>query len=288
MADPTAPHSSSDEFDLLDLLIVVAENLKLLVLVPLIVGLAALGIAFAIPKTYESQSILSPSKPGLDISGQVLASYIKSADILEAVANDIGLEPNASAEQRFKKLEQRISVSVGKNDQLVTLKTQGNSPESARDLNTTIWKHVLPLTIPRSRDMERLQAQLKAEQERLQAGVNLEAQMTKLVAQSESITEGNANLYGELLAANSARLRAIATLEAQIEGLTTENLAQQPTLPEASVKPRKAMIAIGATVATGFVLLLFVFARHALRTTAQNQEQAAKIQRLRQAAGLKD
>ena len=41
-----------DEISLLDLLQVVADNLRLLVLGPLVAGLLALGITFAIPPTF--------------------------------------------------------------------------------------------------------------------------------------------------------------------------------------------------------------------------------------------
>lgn len=74
---------TDDEIDLLDLLVVIAENLKLLILGPLFVGICALGIAFTLPQTYESQSTLNPQKPGLNVSGAMLASYIKSFDVLK-------------------------------------------------------------------------------------------------------------------------------------------------------------------------------------------------------------
>lgn len=279
---------TSGEIELLDLLIVIAENLKLLVIVPLLIGLAALGAAFFIPPTFESQSILNPNKAGVTAPGQLLASYIKSADVMKTVANELQFEPAASTEQRYKHLEKLVSVSVGKQDQLVTLKTQGASPERARLINTTIWKHVLPLTIPRSTELTRLQTQLQSEKERLQSSERLEASTAKLLSSGHANAEGTARLYGELLTANSARLSTIATLEAQLEGLTEENLAQQATLPDAAIKPKKALIAVAAVLGSGCFLLLFVFVRHALGTARQDADLAGKIHRIRCAVGLKD
>lgn len=287
MTDSPAPHVEDGEIDLLDLLVVIAENLKLIILAPLLVGLAALGIAFALPQTFESQSMLNPSKPGLNVSAQTLASLVKSQDTLAAVADEMQFEPEISQQRRLKKLDSLVHVSVGKQDQLVTLMTQAQSPENAQALNAAIWKHVLPLTIPRSTDMERLQAQITAEKERLHSGEKLETETAKLLSNGGGNAESTARLYGELLAANSNRLRAIATLEAQIEGLTGDNLTQQPTLPEMSIKPKKALIAIAATLATGFLLLLFVFARQAFGNASRDPEQAVKVQRLRQALGFK-
>lgn len=289
MTDPHVVHTDNDddEIDLLDLLLVVAENVKLLILGPLLVGLVALGIAFALPKTYESQSILNPSKPHLEVPGQVLASLIKSTDTIEAVADATHFEPERSAVQRIKGLEKKIHVTVGKQDQLLTIKTQAQTPEAARALNQAIWDQVLPLTKPRDKDMARLQAQLTAEQKRLVSGEKLEAETAQLIINSKGEAEGAGRMYGDLLTANSARLHTILALESQMEGLTSENLAQLPTLPEESVKPKKGFIAVAATLATGFILLLFVFARHAFSSAGRDPEKAAKVQRIRRALGLR-
>ena len=53
--------------------------------------------------------------------------------------------------------------------------------------------------------------------------------------------------------------------------------------PELKTKPKKGLIAMMTTLATGFALLLFVFVRQALRGAAQTAESAEKLSRLRQA-----
>ena len=50
--------------------------------------------------------------------------------------------------------------------------------------------------------------------------------------------------------------------------------------PERKAKPKKAMIAIIAALASGFALLLFVFIRSALNTASQNQETQHRISAL--------
>jgi tyrosine-protein kinase Etk/Wzc len=53
--------------------------------------------------------------------------------------------------------------------------------------------------------------------------------------------------------------------------------------PELKAKPKKALIAVLTTLATGFALLLFIFSRQALHGAAQTPESAEKLGRLRQA-----
>lgn len=55
--------------------------------------------------------------------------------------------------------------------------------------------------------------------------------------------------------------------------------------PERKSKPKKAMIAVVATLAAGMALLLFVFVRQALRNAAGDAESAQKLARLRMAWG---
>ena len=49
-----------DEINLLDLLVVVADNLRLLVLAPLAIGILALGISFLIPPTFKAKTEFLP------------------------------------------------------------------------------------------------------------------------------------------------------------------------------------------------------------------------------------
>jgi uncharacterized protein involved in exopolysaccharide biosynthesis len=55
------------------------------------------------------------------------------------------------------------------------------------------------------------------------------------------------------------------------------------TPPEHKSKPKRALIAVVTTLATGFVLLLWVFAQRAIRNANEDEESAQKLQRLRQA-----
>jgi uncharacterized protein involved in exopolysaccharide biosynthesis len=47
--------------------------------------------------------------------------------------------------------------------------------------------------------------------------------------------------------------------------------------PERKVKPKKALIAIIATLASGFALLLFVFVRNTFKNAAQDEGTKIKI-----------
>jgi tyrosine-protein kinase Etk/Wzc len=58
--EPMLDNSQEDEIDLLSLLQVIAENLRLLILGPLLIGLAALGVTFVIPPTFTANTVFMP------------------------------------------------------------------------------------------------------------------------------------------------------------------------------------------------------------------------------------
>ncbi|TNF54065.1 MAG: lipopolysaccharide biosynthesis protein [Burkholderiales bacterium] len=85
--------------------------------------------------------------------------------------------------------------------------------------------------------------------------------------------------YHETLFELFAKQYEIARVDESREGAVIQivDVAQPPNRKS---KPKKAMIAVLATLASGFALLLFVFVRQALRNAAQDAEAATKLQQL--------
>jgi uncharacterized protein involved in exopolysaccharide biosynthesis len=90
--------------------------------------------------------------------------------------------------------------------------------------------------------------------------------------------------YQETLFELFARQYEVARIDESREGAVIQ-VVDAATPPERKSKPKKALIAVMATLAAGFALLLWVFVRHALRNASQNAESAEKVGRLRQAVG---
>lgn len=88
--------------------------------------------------------------------------------------------------------------------------------------------------------------------------------------------------YQETLFELFTKQYEMARIDESREGSVIQVLDVAQT-PELKSKPKKALIAIMATLATGFALLLFVFIRQALRGAAQTPESAEKLTRLHQA-----
>lgn len=101
------------EVGLLDVLVTLAENVKLLVIGSLLVGFCALGIGFMLPQTYQSVAVLQAEQP--------TASLMMTAVVLDPVIEALGLAKDETLEAARIKLRERVKAAIGRNDKLVVV-----------------------------------------------------------------------------------------------------------------------------------------------------------------------
>lgn len=125
------------------------------------------------------------------------------------------------------------------------------------------------------------------------AALNELAVMRRQLAQAENAqpkTEGDSDYiarfrefkYQETLFELFSKQFELAKVDESREGAVIQVL-DVATPPERKSKPKKALIAVLATLASGFALLLFVFVRQAVHNAGQDTESAQKLQGIRQA-----
>ena len=269
-----------EEIDLLDILVTLAENIKLLILGPLLVGICALGIAYIVPQTFESIAVLKAE--------QATASLMTTAAVLNPVAAELGLTQEDSPEEARRRLREQIKVAVGRNDKLLTLTVSAPTPHQAQIVADAVLRQTYQQSRPKASELARLEVQLKGAEARIKNAEDAAGALLKRMELSGA--GGGAELargYGELLTVAAAAQKQVAELQALIEGLTDAQLIQAPTLPEKASKPKKGLIAIGATLAAGLALMLFVFVRQAVRGAAKDAGAASKMARIRRALALR-
>jgi tyrosine-protein kinase Etk/Wzc len=152
--------NEDEEISLLDLLLVVVENLRLLVLGPLAVGLAALGISFMIPPTYTAKTqFLPPQQQQSSASALVQAlgvgaigglsaglgiknpadqyiAFLKSQSIQDAMVDRFELLKRYDTKFRVdarKALLENTKISAGK-DGIIALELDDKDPKVAADM----------------------------------------------------------------------------------------------------------------------------------------------------------
>ena len=102
-----------DEISLLDLLQVVAENLRLLILGPLLVGLTALGVSFTIPPTFTANTSFLPPQQQNSAAASMLSSLGALGGLAGAAA---GIKNPADQYVAFMKSNQLIDALIDEFD----------------------------------------------------------------------------------------------------------------------------------------------------------------------------
>lgn len=273
---------SDEELGLLDILLVLAENIKLLLVVPLVVGLLSLGVASIWPPSYESTSVVMAERTNNSFTVDVVSRLVTSASVLDPVAREFGFLQNRTPEEARRHLLENVKTSVGRGDRLLTLVTAARGPESAQRLNQAVLDQLFLQTRPKGADLARLQDRLNQEKSSLAAAVKLEAELAKALF-SKGQTESAGRAYVNLLLANSKKAEDIQALEMQIGGLTVDAIIQPPTSPEKPTSPNKWLIVVLAALASGVALLVFVAIRSSLMRSTQNAAAADKLLRIRRA-----
>jgi uncharacterized protein involved in exopolysaccharide biosynthesis len=378
MNEPQAAEPADDEISLLDLLQVVADNLRLLIIGPLLAGLAALGIAFAITPTYTATVRFLPPQQQQSAAASMLASlgalgglagaasglknptdqylaFMRSRSVQDALIDRFGLMERYEAKLRDDArlaLQGAARASSGK-DGLISVEIDDKDPKFAAQLANAhveeLQKLLARLAVTEAQQrrvfFEKQLQQAKdnltrAEQALKASGVNssalkaspqaaveavarlraaitaqeikiaslrgylsenapdfrqaltelgaMRAQLARAEQQEAPVAGGSDYIgryrdfkYYETLFELFAKQYELARVDESREGAVIQVLdAAQP--PERKSKPKRAIIAVIATLAAGFALLLFVFVRHALGNASRDEESARKIDRIKQ------
>src|SRR6185312_2820900 len=288
----TAYAPQKEDPSLLDILVTLAENMKLLIIGPLLVGLFVLGICYLVPQTYDSVAVLQPKQKPADSQQttddqDVIASLMTTGSVLDPVASALGLAKDESAEEARRLLREHVNVAVGRIDRLLTLTASAHTPQQAQAIANAVLQQTYLQSRPKAGDRARLEAQLQAAQNRLKDAQDAAAGMVKRMGSTGGNDTEVGRGYADLLTNAAAAQTQIDKLQVQLAGVSDAQLVQAPTLPQKASKPQKALLSIGAILAAGLLLLMFVFLRQALRDTVQDVEAADKVARIRHALGLR-
>lgn len=271
MQTPNFPeYPTEDEISLLDILQVVVDNLRLLVIGPMLAGLLALAVAWVWPKTYESTAILK--------ADQTTASVMLSAAVLDPIARNMGYATTMSTDEARMKLARQVKASINAKDKLLTLTTQADTPQAAQALAQAVLQQTFTQSQPRDSEKLRLEKQLaQAKAREAEATQAMQLLVKKLDAADGSGAPDLAQGYAQMMGVVKESQAAQVDIDRQLQSLDTSALVQLPTLPTKPVAPKRGPIAIMAALAIGVALLLFVFIRQSIRNVSQNDVSTEKL-----------
>ena len=276
--------ADENELSFLDPLIVVAENLKLLILGPFLIGLMALGIGYVLPQSFTTHAILTPP---VDVQAQAAAIMV-SPLVLDSVVESLKLLRGDSIQQARTRLETRVKAAAAK-EGLLRLDVTANSPTEAQSIANAVIDAWLRSTVPGPQDRADLEKKLAFAKVSLESVRRLQDILTTegAVPLGKSLTRGEAGTSIVAVGELQARyLGEVLNIPRQLTGLTRDVVIQPPTLPTEPVAPKKSLIALLAAFGSGFMLLLWVLLRQAWKNAAHDPLTAGKQAKLLAALGL--
>lgn len=256
--------TDNDEIDLLDLLQVIAENLRLLVLGPLAVGLAALGISFLITPTFTATTTFLPPQQQQSTAAAMLqslgalsgvagaASGIKNpADQYVAFAESNSIKD--ALIERFKLVERYevefrddarralaeayVRISAGRKDGLVTIEVDDHDPKFAAELANA---HIEELT----KLLGRL-AVTEAQERRAFFERELKKTRDGLASAEAALKETGINETA-IKASPEAAVESVASLMAQVAAKEVQIGAMRNYLTDSAPEFRRAQSELAA------------------------------------------
>jgi capsular polysaccharide biosynthesis protein len=265
---------------LLDLLVVVARNLKLLILGPIIAGLLALGISYIVPQTYTSQALLD-----LGQANKATETMMRSPAVLDTVMARFPSR-HGSTDAGREELSRTFRFTTAATTQTTLpatlLQVDADSPDRAQALANALIDAWLASTKPPPVAKQALERQLRVNREALDAILHL---ITRLSTESTKPVRPNEPFAVDVPVDKYIQIRdgyveKIASIELQLRGNTRDSISSPPTLPTQPTAPKRGLIAILVTLGSGFALLLWVFMRQIWRNGAQDPLVAEKQAKL--------
>jgi uncharacterized protein involved in exopolysaccharide biosynthesis len=246
-----------DEISLLDLLQTIVDNLRLLVLGPLAVGVTALGISFFIPPTYTAKTQFLPPQQQQSAAASLLSSlgslgglagavggiknpadqflaYMKSVSLQDALVERFKLLERYEAKT---KLDARLDLmdnvrAISGKDGLISLEVDDKDPQFAADLANA---HVEELT----KLLGRL-ATTESQQRRLFFEKQLSLAKDKMI-QSEIALKATGVSGSVLKASPASAVAAVAGLQAAVTSQEVKLGAMRGYLAESAPDFKQAM-----------------------------------------------
>lgn len=252
-----------EEISLLDLLQTIADNLRLLILGPLLAGLAALGIAFAIAPTYTATVRFLPPQQQQSSAASMLASlgalgglagaasglknpsdqylaFIRSHSVQDALIDRFDLIQRYEADLREdarKTLQASSRSSSGTKDGLITVEVDDKDPKFAAELANA---HV--------QELQKLLARLavtEAQQRRLFFEKQLQQAKENLTRAEQALKASGVN-SSALKTSPQAAVEGVARLRAGITAQEIKIASMRGFLSETAPEFRQALTELSA------------------------------------------
>jgi hypothetical protein len=249
----------------------ISDNLKLLVLGPVVIGMIAFGLASVWPKSYTSVAYLTMDEN----EAKAADARMHSTLVVDKVLAEFKV-PGTTLEARRRQLEEnrRIVVASGTSAKTASLFRQeytDRDPVAAQKINSIFIDAWLESTRPPPDRRAKLEAEIERADMQVQSISRLIERLEKdaptLIAPSSLQGELATPIAG-LIAKRDEGLANLTNMRNALKGISRDVIFAPPDLPEEPSWPRVGIITILATFVSALLMLIFVILRRFMRSRA--------------------
>lgn len=290
--EPQLQQVDEDEISLLDLGLTVAENLRLLVLAPLVAGsLSLLVTTYGMEPTFASKTTVMPpgsssggaaaalagqfgglaSLAGISLPGGAGAkpmAYLQSETLQNTLIDRFDLVKRYKSELKAdarKSLAGLVKISEDKKTGLISIEVTDKDPAFAAQLANAHVEELQKILNQKALEDARIRRKFLEQQIEEASKKPYQSPLVRDTVLQGLIRQFETTRIEEAGADTSARIQQVDVAQA----------------PERKSGPKRALIAVITTLAAGFALLLLVFVRKALSNASTDPESAGKISLMR-------
>jgi capsular polysaccharide biosynthesis protein len=255
----------------LDILLVIAENLRLLLIMPILMIALAFSASYFIPKSYTSEALIHLNPQEMMYASTLMTS---SGTLIE-------IKKELHMAYELSNLSKQIKVIRGR-DGLLKIEVTDAQPQRAKMIAekiVEIWLRNVVLNNDVRKELEHKRRELLSTIE----STNLMVANLYKYFPTEALGQENSNIKNsaDLLELHMRYLTEILNVTQLLyRGVTSDSIAQFPTLPNTATTSHINVLIIFFVLLMELILLLGIFIRHHWLNAQKIPDIAVKQQRL--------
>lgn len=260
MFGENAPSTVNDEeIRILDMVLVLVQNLRLLIVTPILAGSLGIGLTFFVTPEFESKAV--------QLGNPTLLAIYNVDELRDVVIKTVNFAKlDEDADTARKRLGMDLSATFNSKDKTLTVTGRAATAESAQKLVRAAVESAGIFNKPQLAQIELLKQQIQLgiarEQEASKAAAKISQQLLASQANNQAAL---AQAQAQLLDAARGAQATTASLSDQLSRLQTFEVIQSPSLSTRKAWPSKAKFAIALSAGAFFLALLFVFTRFTIQ-----------------------
>jgi hypothetical protein len=263
--------SSSYEISLLDFILSILKNLRMLILGPIFIGLIAYGASYLLPQSYEASAALKGT--------QQMASMFLTPVVIDSAIAEIKLqEADQSIDEIRGVIRKNIQAEFNPKDGLLSVSVKAKKTDEAKLLLDRLLKSLFLQSIPKGEDLKRIRMRIESTEKRIEDASISAQQIQKRILQDNSKSINDAAVgYANIISEINNLEKVLVELKKEIAGIDESSLVQPSMVDRIKNDSRHLKTGVISGLISLGILIFIIFIKPIFDQVYKDQESQDKI-----------